>query len=897
MSAESAQNMRWAAEGTRYRPGIAIHPSDAEAWKDFVKRYPYKAGKKDSVAIAVTTDGFNPFGMTNATYSCWPVFVIPMNLPPGFCMKRQNMFLSLVIPGPGYPGKKMSLYLEPLVDDLIVAWDKGIQTYNALTKKHFDMYVWYFTSLHDLPARAIFCGWCVHGKWPCPVCMQNLTFYWLKKGGKFTCFDKHRPFLRPDHPFRRDKKNFKKGKVIDAPPPPVMTGHMIKAQLDALQPNANGSGFVGYGETHNWTHIPCLWKLPYFQDLLLPHNIDVMHTEKNIAEALFGTIFDTEKTKDNVKARLDQEKLCDRPSLNMIKPGPRRKGWRKPPAPFCPVRKHRKVMMQWVLDKLRFSDGYAGNIMKGVNMSTLRIGGLKSHDYHVWLERVMPVMIRGYVSEEIWRVLAELSYFFRQLCAKELDPKVIEMLEKQAPELLCKLERIFPPSFFNPMQHMILHLPSQARLGGPVQYRWMYAPERENKNLRAKCKNKCRIEASIVEAYLNEEVSNNTTKYYDPNIPTQHNPVLRYNVITPADLPPLSIFAGVGGGASGRRPRHIKHRDWTTIMSYVLTNMPEVQPYIDEFTLECWNLERPPTEEERERIFKKGGKGNGGFIPWFAAKAKRDPMRADLKDFATGFTCSAKKLKAYDVNGYRFHTHSYDMSRPGQKTINSGVVTPGTDGLQYYGRIEEMIQLDYGLGNRLNPVVFRCHWFDPTRVRRYPDIGWVEIQWAYKYDGDDVYILANQAKQVFYLPYACQTVKYLNGWDVVYNVPTHNKPAAPIDEDFQRINPNTYEGEFYQEDGLTGEFSIHLPTDEDDMEEDDEEDEDEGMEAGDEPNNDEIIEDPMDLNLLERVRLGEEDEPDGPPPDYTPEWWDDMCDSDDETLGPTNDPNDEDYDF
>lgn len=81
MSAESAQNMKWAAEGTRYRPGVVIHPSDAEAWKDFVKRYPNKAGKQDSVAIAITLDGFNPFGMTNATYSCWPVFVIPMNLP------------------------------------------------------------------------------------------------------------------------------------------------------------------------------------------------------------------------------------------------------------------------------------------------------------------------------------------------------------------------------------------------------------------------------------------------------------------------------------------------------------------------------------------------------------------------------------------------------------------------------------------------------------------------------------------------------------------------------------------------------------------------------------------------------------------------------------------------
>jgi hypothetical protein len=31
--------------------------------------------------------------------------------------------------------------------------------------------------------------------------------------------------------------------------------------------------------------------------------------------------------------------------------------------------------------------------------------------------------------------------------------------------LLCKLEKIFPPGFFNPMQHLILHLPYEARMG------------------------------------------------------------------------------------------------------------------------------------------------------------------------------------------------------------------------------------------------------------------------------------------------------------------------------------------------------------------------------------------------------------------------------------------------
>jgi len=100
----------------------------------------------------------------------------------------------------------------------------------------------------------------------------------------------------------------------------------------------------------------------------------------------------------------------------------------------------------------------------------MRINVLKSHDYHIFMERILPVMIRGYVPESIWRVLAELSFFYRQLCAKQIDPVVMSTMEQQAPMLICKLEKIFPLGFFNPMQHLIMHLPYEARMGGPVQF-------------------------------------------------------------------------------------------------------------------------------------------------------------------------------------------------------------------------------------------------------------------------------------------------------------------------------------------------------------------------------------------------------------------------------------------
>lgn len=44
--------------------------------------------------------------------------------------------------------------------------------------------------------------------------------------------------------------------------------------------------------------------------------------------------------------------------------------------------------------------------------------------------------------------------------------------------ILCKLEKIFPPAFFDVMVHLAVHLPREAMLAGPVQYRWMYPIER-----------------------------------------------------------------------------------------------------------------------------------------------------------------------------------------------------------------------------------------------------------------------------------------------------------------------------------------------------------------------------------------------------------------------------------
>jgi hypothetical protein len=52
------------------------------------------------------------------------------------------------------------------------------------------------------------------------------------------------------------------------------------------------------------------------QVLILMHNIDVMHQERNVVESIVSTCLDiTSKTKDNFKARGDVVDVCNRSSL------------------------------------------------------------------------------------------------------------------------------------------------------------------------------------------------------------------------------------------------------------------------------------------------------------------------------------------------------------------------------------------------------------------------------------------------------------------------------------------------------------------------------------------------------------------------------------------------------
>jgi hypothetical protein len=119
-----------------------------------------------------------------------------------------------------------------------------------------------------------------------------------------------------------------------------------------------------------------------------------MHQERNVTESIMSMCLDvTGFTKDNVNARKDLAALYDHPLLE-AKPNARG-NLKRQKAPYYLKPTERKDVLRW-LKTLKFLDRYATNIKQVVNVSTGKLNGLKSHDYHIFIERLILVMFHGY---------------------------------------------------------------------------------------------------------------------------------------------------------------------------------------------------------------------------------------------------------------------------------------------------------------------------------------------------------------------------------------------------------------------------------------------------------------------------------------------------------------------
>jgi hypothetical protein len=77
--------------------------------------------------------------------------------------------------------------------------------------------------------------------------------------------------------------------------------------------------------------------------------------------------------------------------------------------------------------------------------------------------------------------IIRICHVFGRICAKSVDPSTIPELLEEIELTMCLLEKVFPPSFFDVMMHLPIHLVLQLDICGPVHIRWMYPMERYRK--------------------------------------------------------------------------------------------------------------------------------------------------------------------------------------------------------------------------------------------------------------------------------------------------------------------------------------------------------------------------------------------------------------------------------
>jgi hypothetical protein len=173
-------------------------------------------------------------------------------------------------------------------------------------------------------------------------------------------------------------------------------------------------------------------------------------------------------------------------------------------------------------------------------------------------------------------------------------------------------------------------------------------------------------------------------------------------------------------------------------------------------------------------------------------------------------SATAKSYGRYDINGFHFRSTIFEASRPLKATTNTRVVTRVVDEeeheTKYYGIIKNIIEYSFARNKKLKIVFFDCDWFDPNHGTRENKFGMVEVKHADRLSAFDLFILAHQVEQVYYMSYPCQK---LSAWWVMYKVNPWERLHTPGDAGYHKNQVGAGEvDEIYQDDELSCSFNI-----------------------------------------------------------------------------------------
>jgi hypothetical protein len=130
------------------------------------------------------------------------------------------------------------------------------------------------------------------------------------------------------------------------------------------------------------------------------------------------------------------------------------------------------------------------------------------------------------------------------------------------------------------MQHLLIHLPYEAKVGDLVQYRWMYHIERALRYLKPMVVNRGRVEGCITEAFILKEVANFSSIYFaeEHNVNT---PTMRCNINEEPPCSNLSIFASRGTTVDSSMSYYSTSEERKVVLLYMYANIDGMNKYFE----------------------------------------------------------------------------------------------------------------------------------------------------------------------------------------------------------------------------------------------------------------------------------------------------------------------------
>ena len=90
------------------------------------------------------------------------------------------------------------------------------------------------------------------------------------------------------------------------------------------------------------------------------------------------------------------------------------------------------------------------------------------------MTQLLPVALRGLLPGNVRLAIVKLCAFLNAISQKVIDPEIIPRLQNDLVQRLVSFELVFPPSFFNIMTHVLVHLCDEINVLGLVFLHNMY---------------------------------------------------------------------------------------------------------------------------------------------------------------------------------------------------------------------------------------------------------------------------------------------------------------------------------------------------------------------------------------------------------------------------------------